>query len=78
MTAVAATRQGVRNLNGPNMDGTKHNGRSASCAHFRAPDLIPTVVRSNTELHSASLTLEIVYSTYCTGCGVKLFDNEAE
>jgi hypothetical protein len=33
------TKHGVRNLNGPHMNGTGHNGKSPSCPHWKAPDL---------------------------------------
>lgn len=71
--SIESTRQGVRNLNGPLLNGTKYNGRKVSCPHWRAPDLIPTFMQPTTELVDGIATTK--YSTFCTGCGVKLFDN---
>lgn len=38
MNEPMVTRQGVRNLNGPKLDGRNHNGRSISCEHYRNPE----------------------------------------
>ncbi len=66
------TRHGVRNLNGPLMNGTKHNGK-VRCPHLRAPDLIPTFMQPTTEVVDGVVTTK--YSSFCTRCGVKVFDN---
>lgn len=49
-TTPLITKQGVRNLNGPRMDGHDHNGRkSVSCAHYSNPHL-PTYVQEKVML----------------------------
>lgn len=37
-TDIKLTKHGVRDLNGPRMDGHGHNGKEPSCVHFKAPD----------------------------------------
>jgi len=69
------TRHGVRDLNGPHMNGTKYNGRTASCAHFRAPDVIPTFAQQTTEIVDGKVVS--TFATFCSGCGVKLYDSES-
>ena len=70
-SAPLTTRQGVRNLNGPRMDGRNHNGRaSASCAHYKSPDM-PTypqerVMPVTTEYGTVE---RVVRCHHCSICG---------
>jgi len=57
----ALTRQGVPNLNGPQMDG-RYNGRRISCTHHRDPSIATYSVR---ELRGVTR----VTAHYCTNCG---------
>lgn len=68
------TRQGVRDLNGPRMNGTGYNGhKSATCAHHRAPDLTPTHVmqRATVDELGHPVTKNMVC---CSVCGAELFE----
>lgn len=75
---VQLTRQGVRNLDGPRMDGMGHNGnRSVTCPHHRDPafpverrDLIVEVPDA-----FGALEMKTVNAYYCTGCGDKRWDD---
>lgn len=75
---VEITKQGVRNLNGPRADGSGHNGKRASCPHFRAPGIVPTykapelVTRPNA---AGDERVVSVMASYCSGCGMRLYDS---
>lgn len=66
------TKQGVRDLNGPSLNGKGHNGnRAAGCPHNRDPGY-PTTPRQQMRSHKRSglppiIALTTVY--YCDGCG---------
>jgi hypothetical protein len=70
--SATLTRQGVRNLDGPHMDGTGHNARIASCPHYRAPDMIPAYTLSSTKL-VAGLAVT-TFDAYCSGCDERLYN----
>ena len=75
----STNRQGVRDLNGPRLNGTGYNGhKSATCAHHRAPDLTPTHIERRTELvtKAESTAVKIRWFTCCSACGVDLYENE--
>ena len=71
ITFVELTRQGVRNLNGPKMDGRYNGRRHANCPHHKSPDY-PTF-RTDTvrevEVEEGYKKLKKVSVYYCSGCG---------
>lgn len=74
---MQTTKQGVRDLNGPRLNGTGYNGhKSATCAHHKAPDVVPTHVVEVFELVAGKALPETVRYTHCSHCGVRLFKNE--
>lgn len=80
MQTQKATKQGVRDLNGPRMDGSGYNGhKSATCAHHRAPDATPThVVEKMVALvdNGLSVLYRTARITCCSVCGVELYENK--
>ena len=73
------TRQGVRNLNGPKLDGHNHNGRrDVTCPHYRNPHH-PTVRERRIKYldNQYGETVEQLTDVYlCTACGEERFTGE--
>lgn len=68
------TRQGVRNLNGPLMNGHGHNGNaSVTCPHHRDPSF--PVERRDLIVSAEHGYTKTVNAYYCTGCGDKRWDD---
>lgn len=75
MNQPLLTRHGVRNLNGPQMDGRKHNGRRASCAHYKSPDLptyplesLQLIKRTDPDTGLSHTQEKLVRGHYCSMC----------
>lgn len=73
------TRHGVRNLNGPNMDGRNHNGRPASCLHYKNPEL-PTYPQERViaVVANGGPTSRLVRVHHCSLCGEARFTDEED
>ncbi len=74
---VKLTRQGVRDLNGPRLNGTGYNGRrDTTCMHHKAPDIAPrhTLVETGVSADSG-LPVDMRYDC-CSICGEKLGEVE--
>lgn len=68
------TRQGVRNLNGPAMNGRGHNGKKPSCPHFRNPHLPTRRERKVGYETRDGQTVEVARDVYvCAYCGEERF-----
>lgn len=61
------TKHGVRDLNGPQLNGRNYNGRqSTSCPHYRALDYPTYRVE---ELRQVDGVLKNIGVNKCSGCG---------
>lgn len=70
------TKQGVRNLNGPRMNGTGYNGRvSTTCMHHKAPDIAPRHTLIETVADENGLPRDVRYDA-CSICGEKIGEVE--
>lgn len=72
------TSQGVRDLNGPHLNGSGYNGRrSASCPHYRSPD-VPVERREEVvevrDPDTGYRDVRTVNAFYCTNCGERRWD----
>lgn len=78
MRPVRLTKQGVRDLNGPAMDG-RYNGRNSStkCLHHTNPDY-PVERREEMltvkDLSAGFCDVRRVSVFYCAGCGARRWD----
>lgn len=72
---MQVTKQGVRDLNGPRMNGTGYNGnKSASCTHHRAPDLTPThTIEKHVKDDSTPSGFAMKAFKHCLLCGAELY-----
>lgn len=73
------TKQGVRDLNGPGMNGRGHNGHSGiSCPHYKNPHHPTVRERRLKNIPDAfGVVSEQLVSVYlCTGCGEERFNGE--
>lgn len=76
MKIVKYTRQGVRDLNGPRMNGTGYNGhRSTTCPHHRDPQSVPQYTRSTMSVDDKGFPVTL-YATCCSLCGSELAADE--
>lgn len=74
------TRQGVRDLNGPDMNGRGHNGhRAVTCPHYKNPHYPTTRVKRRLgederglcdDEFADAVTIDVYV---CTGCGEERF-----
>lgn len=60
------TKHGVRDLNGPHLNGRAHNGRAKSCPHFRVLDYPTERVEELREVDGVTKSVGV---HRCTGCG---------
>lgn len=66
------TKQGVRDLNGPRMNGSGYNGhKSATCVHHKTPDLTPKHTLVETIADEHGLPKDMRYEC-CSLCGERL------
>ena len=71
------TRQGVKDLNGPLLNGRGYNGhKSATCAHHRAQAITPKHVIEKTVPIASAPGLDLQRITCCSLCGSELYVNE--
>ena len=79
MTQPLLTRHGVRNLNGPKLDGRNHNGRAISCAHYKTPDMptYPVERVMSVEVEGRKVT-KMVRAHHCSSCGELRFTDAEE
>lgn len=75
---VKLTRQGVRDLNGPRMDGKGHNGHPASCSHANTLpfDEIRMVAIYSELGEPAGERARIVRVHRCAFCNVELSNSK--
>jgi hypothetical protein len=72
---TALTKQGVRDLNGPRMNGAGYNGhKSSTCPHHRAPDTTPTHIIERM-VSDDGLAVRTGRFTCCSVCGDEIYEN---
>lgn len=71
-TPLKLTKQGVRDLNGPRMNGASYNGhKSATCVHHKTPDLTPKHTLIETVADELGMPADKRYDC-CSLCGERL------
>lgn len=75
---MTVTRQGVRNLNGPRMNGSGYNGRrGVTCPHYRDPHFPTQRCREVIAHDEGGVQVIGETSVYrCTACGEVRFTGD--